>query len=121
VDWSVPAAAANSFGSPARQHAAPLPQPPLAAAPAAAAGTAAAAGFVGGSFSPSDASSVESEAEDLLGGFHGHLSRSLPAGGAAASGRPRAAPPAAKAALPASSGDADGIDDVLRLQPWLNE
>jgi hypothetical protein len=75
-----------------------------------------------GSFSPSDASSIESEADDLLHGMHSsHVSRSLAAPRSAAA--TRASPHAAKgdAATPSLVGDADGIDDVLRLQPWLTE
>lgn len=121
MDWSVggSAAAAANFGSPARQPVAAAPQPP--AAPLAAPQMAPPAGFVGGSFSPSDASSIESnEADELLGALHAHVSKP-----AAAAMLARASPHASVAAgvhaapAPAAAGDADGIDDVLRLQPWL--
>lgn len=98
---------------------APMQPPPAAAPPA--------AGFAGGSFSPSDASSIESsEADDVLGGLHNHLGRSLAAGAAAGMlvHSAHQGPPAGKGLHPsaaAAAGDADGIDDVLRMQPWLNE
>lgn len=112
----------GGFGSPARQPVpayapAPPPSPLQAAVPAPPA-----APLVAGSFSPSDASSIESAAEAdellLLGGLAGlvgmpaaaPLGQGLPSPGAKHSGPPTAGAPAA---------DADGIDDVLRLQPWL--
>ncbi len=147
VDWSMPtgvAAAASTFGSPARQppaaYAAAPPGAASAQQPLSAAFTGATVAPVGpvagglvGSFSPSDASSIESssEAEDLLAGLHGlHTSRPPSAGGMAAAAAALARTPvlaAAPAKLPVpappanSVADADGIDDVLRLQPWLEQ
>lgn len=126
VDWSMPAGTAvpGGYGPPAPQQLPPLAAAPmpLAQPPAAAAYPAAAAGFVGGSFSPSDASSIESaEADDLLAGIR----HALPGGAAALlarAGAPHAASPGKPGfadVLPAAATDADGIDDVLRLQPWL--
>lgn len=135
--------AASLFGSPARQPpsaftaAPPLPMVPGAAAPAAAPlgpaaprPAAAAAGFLG-SFSPSDASSIEStDADDLLAALHGQAGRPHLGSGAAAAGllagHTTVGPHVSVAAtalphLAAAATDADGIDDVLRLQPWLHE
>ena len=112
----------SSFGSPARQPPpafapAPPPSPLHAAVP-----PPPAVPLVAGSFSPSDASSIESAAEAdelvLLGGLASLVSRPaaaplgqlLPVAGAKLGSQPTAGAPAA---------DADGIDDVLRLQPWL--
>ena len=135
--------ASATFGSPAPQlptafaAAPPLPLVPGPHVPVATplgpvvpGPAAAAAGFVG-SFSPSDASSIESsDADDLLAGLHAHASRLLPgaatvaasmlAGGHAAIG-PHVAIGPAPAGPPAAAADADSIDDVLRLQPWLQE
>jgi hypothetical protein len=152
VDWSVHGHAPTSFGSPARQPAsacAAAPgglasmlapgqamqqqqqQPAAALAPApsplGASGSGAVPPGFAGSFSPSDASSIESsEADDLLNGLHGHVSRPHAAHTAATAALLARAPRAglaAKHAPPAPNGgapaDADGIDDVLRLQPWL--
>ena len=58
-----------------------------------------------GGFSTSDASSIESEASVLWNGAR--LLHPLAELG------PKPAP--------AAAADADGIDDVLRLQPWLLE
>ncbi len=134
--------ASATFGSPAPQlptaFAAPPPLPlvlgpqvPAAAAlgPIAPGAAAAVPGFVG-SFSPSDASSIESsDADDLLAGLHSHAGRLLPVGTAAAAGMlagratigPHVAISSAAACPPAAAADADSIDDVLRLQPWLQE
>ena len=138
--------AASTFGSPARQlppHGYPPAAPPssspaltrpaplqpslLSQLPLAPMAPPAAA-TLAGSFSPTDASSVESAdaAEELLGGLAG-LGRQLPAGTAAAaallSGAHAAPPPSPARPLGPSlaepAADADGIDDVLRLQPWL--
>lgn len=134
--------ASATFSSPAPQLPAgfaavpPLPLAPGAHAPAAAplghvvaAPAAAAAGFVG-SFSPSDASSIESsDADDLLAGLHSQVGRLLPSGAALAAGMlaghatigPHVPAGSAAACPPAAAADADSIDDVLRLQPWLQE
>jgi hypothetical protein len=153
VDWSVQGNAPTSFGSPARQHASAFAAAPgglagmlspgpamqqqqqpaaalaLAPSPLGASGSGAVPPVFAGSFSPSDASSIESsEADDLLNGLHSHVSRPHAAHTAAtaallARGGATRAGLAAKHAAPAPNGgapaDADGIDDVLRLQPWL--
>ena len=114
-----------------QQHQQQLPpMHPLSGVPTAAVQGAAPAGFAG-SFSPSDASSIESEAEDLLNGIHGHISRQqLTAGtaaallgrGTSALGHMAGGVGGKHAPMPLPTpADADGIDDVLRLQPWLNE
>eukprot|EP00887_Chlorella_sp_A99_P000878 scaffold5.g878.t1 len=149
VDWSMPVGAgAATFGSPVRQPAAVQPPPPPTQPPTllhtqqqqgfTAGGGAGAAGAPGGAAaisasSPSDASSIESsEADDLLNGIHGHVSRGLGhphpqyravqplAQHAAAAQLVKAAAPASMP-MAAAGGDADGIDDVLRLQPWLGD
>lgn len=83
--------------------------------------------------SPSDASSIESsEANDLLNGIHSHVSRGLAPTHHVLLVQPcppgvqqllpgKAAVTAVAAAAVAAGGDEDGIDDVLRLQPWLGD
>lgn len=136
VDWSMPggATATTAFGSPAQQPAPPaappvapaLPPPPQFLRAGAPVGQPASAS------PPSDASSIESsEADDLLNGIHGHVRRGLQLHDAALMASPAAAPlglPSAKAAAALASpahvqigSDEDGIDDVLRMQPWLGD
>ena len=112
----MPGAVATGYaGSPAR-HAAATATATATAAPHSAPS---AGGPLVGSFSPSDAGSSESEAaEDLLQALHlGHALPVAATGGGVGAGVGWRQPPVA----PVAAADEDGIDDVLRLQPWLLE
>lgn len=78
--------------------------------------------------SPSDESSIESEADDLLSGIHSHVicalgpqkvQSQLPASKWGDKERPQCE--AVEVESVPGHDSADDIDDVLRMQPWLLE